>query len=70
MKGIRKMKDVLSIYERNYNSERPVVCADEKPVLFQGDIRAPTPCKQGSILKRDSEYSCHGSGNVFLCCEA
>ena len=66
---IYKMEDVLSVYDRSYSAERPVICVDEKPIPFQGDIRAPIPCKPGSVLKRDSEYSRHGSGNVFCAVE-
>ena len=64
---IHKMEDILSVYERSYIAERPVVCVDGKPVPYQGDIRALIPYKPGSVLKRGSEYSRHGSGNVFMC---
>lgn len=66
---IRRMEDVLAVYERKYDPANPVVCIDEKPVPFQGDVRAPIPCKAGSPFKRDSEYSRHGSGNVFCAVE-
>lgn len=66
---IRRMEDVLDVYEREYDASRPVVCMDEKPVPLQGDIRATIPCKPGSPLKRDSEYSRHGSANVFCAVE-
>ena len=63
------MEDILSVYERSYIAERPVVCVDEKPIPYQTDIRALIPCKPGSVLKRDSEYSRHGSGSVFCAVE-
>jgi len=66
---IRCMEDVLAVYERAYDAEKPVVCIDEKPVPFQGEVREPIPCKPGSPLKRDSEYTRHGSGNVFCAVE-
>lgn len=66
---IRCMEDVLSVYERPYDAENPVICIDEKPVPFQGEVRPPIPYKPGSPLKRDSEYTRHGSGNVFCAVE-
>ena len=32
---IHKMEDVLSVYDRSYSAERPVICVDEKPVPFR-----------------------------------
>lgn len=66
---IRCMEDVLAVYERAYDAEKPVICIDEKPVPFQGEVREPIPCKPGSPLKRDGEYTRHGSGNVFCAVE-
>jgi hypothetical protein len=34
---IAKMEDVLEVYERPYDPERPVVCVDEKPVTLHAD---------------------------------
>jgi transposase len=67
---IRKMEDVLEVYERPYNEERPVVCVDEKPVALIGDTRERIfPENPGDILKKDYEYERNGSVNVFCAVE-
>jgi transposase len=37
---IRRMEDVLDVYQRPYSLERPVICVDEKPVPLIAD-KAP-----------------------------
>src|ERR1035437_2471673 len=32
---VRKLEDVLELYERPYNQAEPVVCLDEKPVSLR-----------------------------------
>src|SRR5690606_15925527 len=66
---INRMEDVLAVYERAYDAENPVICIDEKPVAFQGQGRGAVSCKPGCPLTRDSEYTRHGSGNVFCAVE-
>jgi hypothetical protein len=62
---IRKMEDVLAIYEKPYDPAQPVVCLDEKPISLHDDVRAPIPAKPGSVAKRDNEYTRCGTANVF-----
>lgn len=67
---IRKMEDVLDVYERAYNVEKPVVCVDEKPIPLIGDTRERILAeKSGDILKKDYEYERNGSVNVFCAVE-
>ena len=66
---IERMEDVLEVYERPLNSEKPVVCVDEKPVQLQGEVCAPLPAIPGSVAKRDYEYSRNGTANVFCAVE-
>jgi len=67
---IRKMEDVLDVYERPYNEKTPVVCVDEKPVPLIADARERIkPDGQGSVLKKDYEYQRNGSVNVFCAVE-
>jgi len=62
---IRKMEDVLALYEKPYNATEPVVCLDEKPVSLHRELRSPIPAKPGSPAKRDNEYQRCGTANVF-----
>lgn len=66
---IRRMEDVLEVYEKPLSAEEPVVCADEKPVTLHHDVRDPLPMKPGSVAKRDNEYERRGTANVFCAIE-
>jgi hypothetical protein len=60
------MEDVLEVYARPYNPERPVVCMDEKPYQKLDDVRDPLPARPGSIEKVDSEYKREGTCSIFI----
>jgi hypothetical protein len=62
---VRKMEDVLALYEKPYDASEPVVCLDEKPVSLHRDVRPAIPAKPGSPAKRDNEYQRCGTANVF-----
>jgi hypothetical protein len=60
------MEDVLEVYARAYNPDRPVVCMDEKPYQLLGHAREPLPMKPGSTEKIDNEYVRNGTCSIFL----
>jgi hypothetical protein len=60
------MEDVLEVYARPYNLNKPVVCMDEKPYQQLGHIRDPLPMRPGSVEKVDSEYSREGTCSIFI----
>ena len=62
---IRKMEDVLAVYEKPYNPKEPVVCLDERPLTLHGEVRSPIGMKAGRIRKRDGEYVRCGTANAF-----
>src|SRR5450755_1807932 len=66
---LRKMEDVLAVYEKPYRAAEPVVCLDEKPVSLHADLRAPLPARPGQVAKRDNEYERCGTANVFCAVE-
>jgi DDE superfamily endonuclease len=66
---VRKLEDVLELYEKAYNPAEPVVCLDEKPVSLHKDVRSPKPTAPGQIAKLDSEYQRCGTANVFCAVE-
>ncbi len=53
---IRKMENVLAVYEKPYDAAEPVVCLDEKPVSLHADVRPPQAATPGKIAKRENEY--------------
>ena len=67
---IRRMEDVLDVYERPYRPERPVICVDEKPVALIAD-KTPrlAPRGAGEVTLKDYEYVRGGSANVFCAVE-
>lgn len=60
------MEDVLSVYARPYNSQKPVVCMDEKPYQLLDESRELLPAKPGSTEKVDYEYIRQGTCSIFL----
>ncbi|MEP6776247.1 MAG: IS630 family transposase [Chloroflexota bacterium] len=68
---IARMEDVLCVYERPYDPQRPVVCLDEKGKELQSHTcaREPLPAKPGRQARQDYEYQRAGSANIFLACE-
>jgi len=60
------MEDVLEVYSRPYNPDRPVICMDEKPFQLLGEVREPIPMKQGKVAKIDSEYEREGTCSIFI----
>jgi hypothetical protein len=60
------MEDVLEVYARPYDQNRPVVCMDEKPYQKLDDVRDSYPIRPGSIAKVDSEYKREGTCSIFI----
>lgn len=66
---VAAMEDVLEVYHRPYDAERPVVCMDECSKQLIGEVREPLPPKPGHVAKQDSEYERRGTANVFMAVE-
>ena len=66
---VAAMEDVLDVYHRPYDSQRPLVCMDECSKQLIGDVREPLPPKPGQVAKYDSEYERKGTANVFMAVE-
>ena len=62
---IRRMEDVLAIYEKPLMEREPVIFVDEKPVVLHREVRPPLAMRPGKLLRRDSEYAREGTANVF-----
>ena len=57
---VAKMEDVLSVYKRPYDPNRPVVCMDEMPRQLIGEVRAPLPMETGRPERHDYHYQRNG----------
>jgi transposase len=62
---IRRMEDVLAVYEKSLSEREPVVCVDEKPVVLHREVRPAMAMKPGRVARRDGEYERCGTANVF-----
>jgi DDE superfamily endonuclease len=63
------MEDVLAVYQRPPNPQRPVVCLDETFRQLIGEVREPLPAQPGEIERYDSVYVRNGVASVFLAFE-
>ena len=60
------MEDVLAVYMRPHDPERPLVCLDETSKQLVAETRTPIPMKPGSPARHDYEYERHGVANLFM----
>ena len=64
-----KMEDVLEVYKRPYDPQRPVVCLDETSKQLIGEVRVPVPAAPGQVAHYDCEYVRNGVANLFMISE-
>jgi hypothetical protein len=60
------MEDVLDVYQRAYDPERPVVCVDETSKQLVAHTRVPLPAAPGHDACEDDEYTRCGVANIFM----
>jgi transposase len=60
------MEDVLEVYLRPYDPERPVVCLDETSKQLVGEVADPVPVSPGEPARYDYEYVRNGVANIFM----
>jgi len=63
---VAAMEDVLEVYRRPYDANRPVVCLDEQSKQLVKQVGEPLPTRPGSIAKEDYEYERNGTANLFM----
>jgi hypothetical protein len=66
---VANMEDVLEVYQRPYDPDRPVVCLDEQPTQLVGETRTPIPAEPGQAQRYDYEYERIGTANNFMITE-
>lgn len=63
------MEDVLEVYHRPHDLNRPLVCMDECSKQLIAEVRDPLPPRPGDVAKYDSEYERRGTANLFMAVE-
>jgi hypothetical protein len=63
------MEDVLEVYHRPYDEERPLVCLDEASKQLVGEVVQPLPPSPGQPERFDYEYVRNGTANLFMVSE-
>ena len=64
-----QMEDVLEVYARPYDPERPVVCLDEAAKQLLQEVREPLPVEPGQPQRYDNEYARNGTCALFMAFE-
>ena len=60
------MEDVLEVYQRPYDRQRPLVCLDETSKQLIAETRVPIAAKPGRPGRHDYEYRRNGTANLFM----
>jgi hypothetical protein len=63
---VAAMEDVLEVYTRPHDPERPLVCLDESSKQLIAETRIPLPMKPGRPARHDYEYERNGTANLFM----
>ena len=63
---VATMEDVLEVYQRPHDPQRPLVCLDETSKQLIIETRAPIPAKPGQPARHDYEYERNGVANLFM----
>jgi hypothetical protein len=66
---VAKMEDVLDVYARPYETDRPVVCLDEVNKELHSTPHGTLPMTPGHPQRQDYEYARQGVCNLFLAVE-
>jgi hypothetical protein len=64
-----RMEEILDLYEEPYDSNKPVVCFDERPCQLSAEVRESLPPKPGKPKRVDSEYERRGTAHVLMAFE-
>jgi len=60
------MEDTLEVYQRPYDSQRPLVCLDETSKQLIAETRVPIAARPGQPGRHDYEYRRNGTANLFM----
>lgn len=60
------MEDVLDVYARPRDAQRPVVCFDESNKEQHREVVEPLPVAPGQAARQESTYARNGVSNLFM----
>jgi len=60
------MEDILEVYRRPYDPEKPMVCMDETTKQLTKETRRTIPAEAGTPARYDYEYERNGVCNLFM----
>jgi len=60
------MEDILAVYSRPFDKNRPVVCMDEKPFQLLSHTANPLPMDPCKPYREDYEYRKNGTCSIFI----
>lgn len=63
---VAAMEDVLEVYQRPQDPQRPLVCLDEQSKQLIRETRIPIPVAPGRPERIDYEYERNGTANLFM----
>ena len=63
---VAAMEDVIEVYHRPHDPDRPVVCVDETSKQLIVETRTPIPAAPGRPRRVDYEYQRIGTANLFM----
>jgi DDE superfamily endonuclease len=63
---VAAMEDVLEVYQRPRDPQRPLVCLDEQSKQLIKEIRTPIAAAPGRVERCDYEYERNGTANLFM----
>ena len=63
---VAAMEDVLEVYHRPYDENRPLVCLDEASKQLVGEVIEPIPAEPGQPERFDYEYVRNGTAHLFM----
>jgi len=63
---VAAMEDVIEVYHRPHDPDRPMVCVDETSKQLIVETRKPIPAKPGQPKRVDYEYKRNGTANLFM----
>ncbi len=63
---VAAMEDVLEVYQRPRDPQRPLVCLDEQSKQLIKETRTPIPAAPGRPERHDYEYERNGTANLFM----
>jgi len=63
---VAAMEEVLAVYTRPRDPDRPLVCLDETSKQLTAETRTPIAMKPGRPARFDYEYQRNGTANLFM----